>query len=279
LTEETNLQRMRSGGRMFGAVLLGLVGLGFGLAIIGFTIHATIGFFAQGPVLFAAVVYLAVVGCFALLGGSIAYFALRIPIRLWRDRRTPLPVIDGAAIVIARKRPSRLWPTLGYGVAGVLMPLPLLTRLDAVGEMGPSPIVYLPFALMILGFLVGFVRVWFPPRLYWEPIVLDGEGIDDRSLGRTKIPWRDVQEVSLGALAAGNGTLLKLTEPPKRLPGVTILATGFLPLLDRMFQGRRYVIVRTQGLALHHERTFRLIHAYWRYGNRVNAPVISRTTR
>jgi hypothetical protein len=275
VSDETTLQRLRSGGRMFGAVFQGLFGLAFGLFFIVFGIQLGIAIAAQPwPLAIPAGLLLALP--IALFGGFIAYHALKIPITLWRDRRTPLPAMDGSPVVIARKQPRRLWRTLGYGALLVLIPIVFVAN---QGEMELPLLSYLPVAFVTLGLVIVLVRVWFPPRLYWEPIVLDGEGIDDRSLGRGRIPWRDVLDVTIGALASGNGTLLKLTTPPKRLPGVTIVDIGFLPILDRMTQGRRYLIIRTHGLELHNERAFRLIHAYWRTCNGRTESVISRTAR
>ena len=276
MTDETNLQRVRSGGRMFGAVFQGLFGLVFGLFFIGLGIQLGIAIAARQPWSLAILTVLLGTLPLALFGGFIAYHALKIPIALWRDRRTPLPPRDGAPIVIARHRPRRLWRTLAYGALLVLEPILVLTNLDEMRAPLPT---YLPFVFITLGLLIALVRVWFPPRLYWEPIVLDAEGIDDRSLGRGKITWRDVVDVSIGVLGAGNGTLLKLDTPPKQLPGVTLLDIGFLPILDRMTQGRHYLIVRNHGLELHNERVFRLIHAYWRAGHGRTDSVISRTAR
>jgi hypothetical protein len=262
---------------MFGAALQGLGGIVVGLGMIGFTIHGAIGFFAQRPVPLAAAAYLVVTVLFVLFGGFIAYHNLKVPIVLWRGRRMPLPAIDGTPIVIARKPPRRLWRMLGIGIALGLLAVVLLKKWP---QMPDAPLLfYFPLGLFLLGFVVALVRTWFPPRLYWESIVLDSEGIEDRSLGKGKIPWRNVRDVSLGALAAGNGTLLKLAEPPKRLAGVTALDTGFLPLLDRMTQGRRHLLIRTHGLDLHHERLYRLIHAYWRWGSPDSRGVITRSSR
>jgi hypothetical protein len=263
MTDDSSLRGFRSGGRMAGAMLMGAIGLVFGLAIIGVTAYVAIGFLAQGPVPMAAVVYLGITVPIMLLGGFVAFQAMKVPITLWRDRRTPLPVIDGTPIVFARKQPRRLWRSLAYGA---ILAIGLFNFLPKLAQVGKLPLhVYFPFAFITLALLIALARVWFPPRLYWEPILLDGEGIDDRSLGRGKVPWRNVLEVSIGALGTGNGTLLKLAEPPQRQSGITILDTGFLSLLDRLTQGRRHLLVRKHGLELHHERMFRLIHAYWRH--------------
>jgi hypothetical protein len=246
---------------MFGAALQGLFGLAFGLGIIVFGIYLGIDVAAEQPWPLAILAVLLFTMPIALFGGLVAYYALRIPLALWRDRRAPLPLIDGTPIVIARKRPRRLWRTLGHGTAILVMSLILAMKLS---ETQLPPLAYLPFGLMLLGILIALIRVWVPPRLYWEPIVLDREGIDDRCLGRAKVGWRDVLKISSGAVGARDGTLLKLTQPPARLSGVSLIDTGFLPLVDRLFQGRRYLVVRTHGLELHNERTFRLIQAYWR---------------
>jgi len=245
---------------MFGVVLQALFGIALGLGIIAFAVYVSVDLshrYSRAMVILSMIFFTIPI---SLFGAFLSRAALQAAITLWRDRRTPLPAIDGTPIVIARTRPRLIWRTLGQ--AYCIMITALFAAANAK-EMEPLQFGFV--ALMILSWLLGILQNWFPPRLRWQSIVLDSEGIEDRSTGIGKVPWRDVLNVSMGAQGAPNGVLIKLAEAPRRLPGQGLLATGITPILDRLFQGRRHLVIRSHGLDFHTERTFRLIDAYWRY--------------
>ena len=260
MVEDTVFQRIRSGAQLVGAILTGLMGAAFGFAILAFGLYLPIVQWDQARRLEAIIGLVVFTLPLAVFGAAFGIAAIKRPIALWRDRRTPLPAIDGTPIVIARKRPRRLWPTLAlsYGFT-----MTLLLASTKSPEM--TAVQYVFVALVILSFLISLQRVWFPARLRWEPVVLDADGIEDRSLGMVKLPWSDVAKISTGLQTAPNGILLKLVKPVRRLPGQGFFATGILPIIDRLLQGRRHLVIRGHGLALHSERTFRLVQAYCRY--------------
>jgi len=134
--------------------------------------------------------------------------------RLLRWRK---PVdLDASELVIPRKKWRRVPFTLANLVVASGVTILLLA---AIGQGNTVGIVF--WLLFLLSAILSIWRIWRNPARTHAPVVLNIEGIEDRSLDRPRIPWRDIAEIDkrwgLITLTGETAQRIAATTPDRRL--------------------------------------------------------------
>lgn len=156
--------------------------------------------------------------------------------------------LDASEIIIPRAKWRRVPFTLAYLVAGAIFGILLVGAIDQGNAAGS--VFWLVF---VLSMILNIWRTWRKSEQTYAPVVLDREGIQDRSTDKPRIPWQDIAEIDnrWGNMTLTRESALRLSPPDAYL------------LKRWLTRPRPKIMIDTGGLEPDQPYAKALIRAYW----------------
>jgi hypothetical protein len=253
---ETPADRRRYVRRLVVMHLVSLIACAVCIAVATWVVHLGIASRGESSSSFlASMIVTGLVAFFCLRGATNSQAGM---IDYWRDFRRPLPPIDGSEVVLVRKRGNRSWPTLFHFVW-------LAGWTYFVASKWPDPwAVALGGFFVIIPSIMALKALWFPKVNDWAPLVIDGEGFEDRSGSNGRMGWGEVAAVEW----KGGSVAIRLATPQ---PIVRKGLRDFFADLLGLPQNIETIEVHGHGFRPDHHRAFRILQAYWRYSRQTRS--------
>ena len=253
----------------FSRLISQLLGIAFGGAIALGIIVFGVTQHRDEPTMLTALSLLIATGPIAGWGLYMASGALLSLVRQFGRRRT-LVDLDAPEIVIRRRRPARVLPTLG-GLWFILFVGGLTLSKFKADEIEMGSLI--GAAIVLLFF------IYIPARNIWTmwrwktsafvPLVLDAEGLLDRSIiDKPRIPWRDIADIDL------ESGVITLTGDTKKWAETEVPDRRWFAHLRGQRPPPRYRL--NYGLQPDDHYALLLVRAYWQ--RRSGGHAIDRTT-
>ncbi|GAB2179146.1 hypothetical protein [Dongia sp. agr-C8] len=184
----------------FGRLISRLLGIALGSAIaLGIMVFG-IDYYRENPGLLTVLSLVIGTGPVAGWGLYMANGALLSLVRQFGRRRVEVD-LDAPEIVIPRRMPPRVLPSLGALWFALFMGAILLGKLREAETDASNPVGVAVMLFIFVG--VPLRNVWTMWR--WKardfvPVVLDAEGLLDHSVtDMPRLPWRDIEDIDLDA--------------------------------------------------------------------------------